>query len=202
MTNLKPQGKKHDVATVYYSAWEMDCCGKPFAVGDEIEMPVSKYDAENDVAESAQFTYKIQYIYDGHGLAEDDGETSYILRGKVKKIFIEYSMNINAKTTKTIYIESDYAHRFIPIMALNIENEIYAYAEQGKFLSGQAKKMLTESCALFSKSHIFREDLRTDKDSYDYWQKSFSPWMNDSGYSGFIVIIADPVLRDLPYEPE
>lgn len=68
---------------VYYELWEMECCGKPFKIGDSIGWLVSP-------AENINFSFKsdnIKYIYDAHN---DDWTNIYYLTGIVKKIYIDY----------------------------------------------------------------------------------------------------------------
>jgi hypothetical protein len=59
--------------SVYYEGWQMECCGTPFAVGDEVDWPVEA----PDPAEPAP----AELSYQGHS----DPEPAH-LRGVVRRI--------------------------------------------------------------------------------------------------------------------
>lgn len=69
-----------NTCVVYYSGWELECCGTPFSVGDVIEWTVTKKfqsDMEN-----------IDYFYDGHD--QVSLKDKVVLKGIVDKIQIEF----------------------------------------------------------------------------------------------------------------
>lgn len=71
--------------TVLYEGWQMQCCGKPFSIGDEIEWTVFAFNKTVVGIDS-----KIDYIYDAHYETEDGLS---ILQGTVDRIdalFMKY----------------------------------------------------------------------------------------------------------------
>lgn len=72
--------------TVYYEGWQMDCCGKPFAVGDIVEWNC------NDYVDTDGLISTVEYIYEAHEVAK------YEIKGKVNQIeavTFEYKANGN-----------------------------------------------------------------------------------------------------------
>ena len=68
---------------VFYELWQMECCGKPFKIGDSIEWYV--FGADELIR-----TFDIdglEYAYDAHF---DEWEGIYTLKGVVNKISVYY----------------------------------------------------------------------------------------------------------------
>ena len=63
---------------VFYDLWQMECCGKPFKIGDTITWLVIKNDNRIE---------GINYYYEAHS---DDCKNLYVLDGIVEKIFVSY----------------------------------------------------------------------------------------------------------------
>ena len=74
---------EHNKCTVFYEIWQMQCCGKPFAVGDRIKWVVTN-DTEDIL--SAVNLGKIDYCYEAH----TNKGRFWALQGKVERIFILY----------------------------------------------------------------------------------------------------------------
>ncbi len=179
--NVNHQKVKETV--IYYESWQMDCCGIPFSVGDYIEMPVQAYDFGNPQIKPQGLPLTIEYAYNAHG--EDNGRRHYILRGRVKKIFVEYCDTIkkgSEETEKTVYIEADHAYRSMP--EINIEDETVTQSNSGKLLCGKAKKIYDKKCDELS----FK--IKTKK---VFLERFGSGTM----YSGFIVVISAPDTREV-----
>ena len=68
---------------VFYDLWEMECCGKPFKIGDKIKWLVSPADNIRETIEIDD----LKYIYDYHN---DDWSNIFELEGIVKEIYIYY----------------------------------------------------------------------------------------------------------------
>lgn len=115
MTDI-PKSIHFPETVVYYESWQMDCCGDPFKIGEQIEITVEKRDDEISYEGLPDLPDHLEFQYEGHGNLH--GRQQYCLTGKVKKIFIEYCTF--RKKDKTLfpnppfYIESEEAHRFMP----------------------------------------------------------------------------------------
>lgn len=76
--------------TVLYEGWQMQCCGNPFSIGDEIEWTVFVFNRTVVGIDS-----KIDYIYDAHYETENG---LYILQGTVDRIdalFTKYEPSLD-----------------------------------------------------------------------------------------------------------
>lgn len=76
--------------TVLYEGWQMQCCGTPFSIGDEIEWTVFAFNRTVVGIDS-----QIDYIYDAHYETKDG---LYILRGTVDRIdalFTKYEPSLD-----------------------------------------------------------------------------------------------------------
>lgn len=74
---------------IYYEAWQMDCCGTPFSVGDDVEWSCIKPMQDDSLIGQYEF------IYEAHG------DANYIVCGKVKHmdaIYYEYHNENNVFT--------------------------------------------------------------------------------------------------------
>lgn len=69
--------------TVYYEAWQMECCGTPFSVGDTVQWDVLK----NNVISTPVNIGNIDYFYEAH---DDRGDKILSFEGKVDEIKILY----------------------------------------------------------------------------------------------------------------
>ncbi len=103
-------------ATVYYESWQMDCCGTPFRISDQIDLAVEKFDYEITGGGLPGLPRRAEYRYAGH---EDFlSLQQYSLQGKVRKIFLEYSTFRKEKAVPCpnppFYVESEGAWRFMP----------------------------------------------------------------------------------------
>jgi len=72
-------------ATIWVADWEMQCCGKPFKVGDCVKWEITK--CEDDFLPFGS-TCKIDYRYEGH----DQGEHLYEISGIVTKIQLVHTL--------------------------------------------------------------------------------------------------------------
>ena len=68
---------------VYYELWQMECCGKPFKIGD----PVEWYVFSADRLIHSFDVDGLEYAYDAHF---DEWEGIYTLKGVVRSISIYY----------------------------------------------------------------------------------------------------------------
>ena len=68
---------------VYYEMWQMECCGKPFSVGDRVTWLVSKSELENMFIDVSD----LDFYYEAHS---SDWKNLFVLEGKVKQIEILY----------------------------------------------------------------------------------------------------------------
>lgn len=78
---------------VYYDGWQMDCCGKPFSVGDLVKWMCIKSIKGNWIID-------VDYFYEAH----DDSD--YVIYGKVvhiDAIQYEYSKSRNNVLTPISY---------------------------------------------------------------------------------------------------
>lgn len=71
---------------VTYEGWQMECCGIPFKIGDNIEWTVEKID--NDESDLL-IRDKINYVENHHPGGVDENNIS-LLYGKVKSIKLVY----------------------------------------------------------------------------------------------------------------
>lgn len=69
--------------TVLYETWQMQCCGDPFKIGDEIKWLVIKSPEELRVPEGVT----ADYCYEAHS---EEWKKISVLTGKVAKIDILY----------------------------------------------------------------------------------------------------------------
>ncbi|MFC0597296.1 DUF6578 domain-containing protein [Streptomyces palmae] len=61
--------------TVFYADWEMECCGKPFSVGDEVTWTVMRVDPADPLRPvSADAVTGELYEFTGHGGGARRGE--------------------------------------------------------------------------------------------------------------------------------
>jgi len=67
---------------VYIESWQMQCCGKPFKIGDRIEWTACKW--EDDWVDPIG---KIDYIYENHNVS---GKALYTLIATVSEIKAQY----------------------------------------------------------------------------------------------------------------
>ena len=70
-----------DICTVFYESWQMECCGEPFVVGDNVKWLVCRGAIINGIIGLG----KIDYFYEGHS---SDWENIFVLEGKVESIKI------------------------------------------------------------------------------------------------------------------
>ncbi len=68
---------------VFYELWQMECCGKPFKIGD----PVEWYVISTDRLVRPFDIDGLEYFYDAHF---DDWEGIYTLKGVVSNISVCY----------------------------------------------------------------------------------------------------------------
>lgn len=68
---------------IYYEAWEMECCGTPFRLGDVVEWKVSE---NTDIISPVDLGH-IDYCYDAHS---SEGTKLFTLKGKVDSIKLLY----------------------------------------------------------------------------------------------------------------
>ena len=68
---------------VYYELWQMECCGKPFKIGDPVEWYVFSADR---LIRSFDID-GLEYAYDAHF---DEWEGIYTLKGVVRSISVYY----------------------------------------------------------------------------------------------------------------
>ena len=68
---------------VLYEAWQMRCCGIPFAEGDRIKWLVCKVDLLNTAVDIGE----IDYCYEAHS---SEWNSLFMLEGRVKEIKILY----------------------------------------------------------------------------------------------------------------
>lgn len=76
--------------TVLYEGWQMQCCGEPFSIGDEIEWTVFAFNRTVVGIDS-----QIDYIYDAHYETKDGLS---ILKGTVDRIdalFTKYEPSLD-----------------------------------------------------------------------------------------------------------
>ena len=70
-------------AKVFYELWQMECCGKPFKIGD----PVEWYVISADRLVRPFDIDGLEYFYDAHF---DDWDGIYMLKGVVSNISVYY----------------------------------------------------------------------------------------------------------------
>ena len=113
-----PESIRIPEAVVYYESWQMDCCGIPFEVGEQIEFTVRKEHCKITHEDLSGLPRRTDFIYEGHGNWR--GGQEYSLRGIIRRIFIEYCTFRKGKgfrcANKPFYVEADKAHRFMPHM--------------------------------------------------------------------------------------
>ena len=68
---------------VFYELWQMECCGKPFKIGD----PVEWYVISADRLVRPFDIDGLEYFYDAHF---DDWDGIYMLKGVVSNISVYY----------------------------------------------------------------------------------------------------------------
>ena len=68
---------------VFYELWQMECCGKPFKIGD----PVEWYVISADRLVRPFDIDGLEYFYDAH---VDDWDGIYMLKGVVSNISVYY----------------------------------------------------------------------------------------------------------------
>ncbi|MCL2311566.1 MAG: hypothetical protein FWC41_03595 [Firmicutes bacterium] len=73
-----------DKCTVLIEAWQMQCCGKPFKVGNSVKWFVSKWEQENPFNEDMG---KIDFMYDHHS---EDETRIFEIKGMVESIVAVY----------------------------------------------------------------------------------------------------------------
>jgi hypothetical protein len=76
-----------DNVIVYYEAWQMQCCGTPFAKGDVVSWLVF---LGNDSLDINGQKIKIDFYEDHHYRSFGDG--MFKLTGQVEHIWAEYSL--------------------------------------------------------------------------------------------------------------
>lgn len=69
---------------VLYETWQMQCCGKPFSVGDTVEWLVEK--SPEDLRKPRQIP-NIEYFYEAHS---SEWRKLMVLTGEVSDILIHY----------------------------------------------------------------------------------------------------------------
>ena len=72
-----------EICVVFYEGWQMECCGMPFAVGDNVKWLVLKETQLNSPVDVG----KVDYCYEAHSSA---WEELFVLEGRVEKIDILY----------------------------------------------------------------------------------------------------------------
>lgn len=73
--------------SVLYEGWQMECCGKPFTIGDIVRWPVVAW--KKQIAVSNGESRDSDYAYEAHG---DSNEGLYILQGVVYQIDVLYTV--------------------------------------------------------------------------------------------------------------
>lgn len=76
----------------------MECCGKPFSIGNNIEWPVCE---SNGTINSPVDVGTIDYFYEGHDYTQDK---SFILSGVVDSIKILYEKYVPSQDDPIFYI--------------------------------------------------------------------------------------------------
>lgn len=72
--------KRYRQCTVYYESWQIQCCGEPFAVGDQVIWTCS---VSSEIKNAHGFI--IDFEEDHHGLS------THTISGTIRKIIAEYS---------------------------------------------------------------------------------------------------------------
>ncbi|GHS87364.1 hypothetical protein FACS189487_03390 [Campylobacterota bacterium] len=78
-----------DECVVEIASWEMQCCGKPFAIGGSVEWYAYKW--ENNWSPVVDVG-EIDYVYDHHTASDED---LFIIRGvvaRIKAVFYDYEL--------------------------------------------------------------------------------------------------------------
>ena len=68
---------------VFYESWQMECCGRPFAIGDSVSWLVFRETELNSPVDVG----RIDYCYEAHSSA---WEELFVLTGRVEQIDILY----------------------------------------------------------------------------------------------------------------
>ena len=68
---------------VFYESWQMECCGRPFAIGDSVSWLVLRETELNSPVDVG----RIDYCYEAHSSA---WEELFVLTGRVEQIDILY----------------------------------------------------------------------------------------------------------------
>lgn len=83
------------VRWVFYENWQMECCGRPFSVGEEVSWPVLPVDPEDVLGEGRDKDSKkndskkneeSKEKYDGMLLVEQHGDAESGITGRVRAI--------------------------------------------------------------------------------------------------------------------
>ena len=87
--------------TVLYETWQMQCCGEPFRIGDEIEWLVIESPEDLRVPEGVT----VDYYYDAH---DDNWERISVITGTVTGIDVLYEKFVDGESAadKSIKAES------------------------------------------------------------------------------------------------
>ena len=68
---------------VFYESWQMECCGRPFAIGDSVSWLVLRETELNSPVDVG----RIDYCYEAHSSA---WEELFVLTGRVEQIDVLY----------------------------------------------------------------------------------------------------------------
>lgn len=68
---------------VFYESWQMECCGRPFAIGDSVNWLVLRETELNSPVDVG----RIDYCYEAHSSA---WEELFVLTGRVEQIDVLY----------------------------------------------------------------------------------------------------------------
>ena len=75
-----------DKCVVFYEAWQMQCCGTSFKIGDNVEWPIYKCDVNN--LDSDDSLIGVDFVYEAHSTRTDD--EMFLLKGVVMDIKADY----------------------------------------------------------------------------------------------------------------
>ncbi len=86
---------------VLYEDWQMQCCGIPFSVGDDVKWLVCKCEGK---PLSAIDLGHIDYYYEAHS---DDYERLFVLSGKVSQIKALHENHAPSKDNPRLFIPAE-----------------------------------------------------------------------------------------------
>ena len=84
---------------LFYDLWQLECCGKPFKVGDEIIWLVTPADGYGE----SLGIKDLDYFYEAHS---DTFENIFRIKGKIKSIALYYvKYKLDNKDGRNIYVQ-------------------------------------------------------------------------------------------------